>query len=227
MPCQYCKGKCQKAGRQRNGAQKLYCKGCRKYQQEAYRYRACQGHVGAMVGQLVTESVGIRGIARILEIGTGTVMRHIIRRANGITKPKVLPGQPWFEVDELWTFIGRKENEHWVAYALDRDKAVIDYVVGKRTVATLRQLTDRLLASGVKKIRTDRLTHYRRLIPKERHYCSVFGINHIERKNLTLRTHLKRLSRRTICFSRKLSTLESCLKIYFWGKVEVKDRFFR
>jgi insertion element IS1 protein InsB len=227
MPCQYCKGKCQKAGRQRNGAQKLFCSGCRKYQQEAYRYRACQRHVGALVGQLVGESVGIRGIARILEIGTSTVMRHIIKRANEITKPDVLTDQPSFELDELWTYIGRKENEHWVAYALDRKKNVVDFVVGKRTTATLRQLIDRLLSSGVKKIRTDRLMHYRRLIPNERHHCSTYGINHIERKNLTLRTHLKRLSRRTICFSRKFSMLESCLKIYFWGKVEVKDTFFR
>jgi insertion element IS1 protein InsB len=128
-----------------------------------------------------------------------------------------LPDQPWFEVDELWTYIGQKENEHWVAYALNQSKDVVDFVVGKRTLATLRQLTDRLLGSGVKKIRTDRLTHYQRLIPKERHHRSAYGINHIERKNLTLRTHLKRLSRRTICFNRKLEMLENCLKIYFWG----------
>ena len=106
--------------------------------------------------------------------------------------------------------------QHGVAYALDRQRNVIDFVVGRRTIATLRQLTDGLLASGVKEIRTDRLTHYQRLIPKDRHHRSIYGINHIERKNLTLRTHVKRLSRRTICFSRKLAMLESCLRIYFW-----------
>ncbi|MBS1665188.1 MAG: hypothetical protein JST68_29350 [Bacteroidetes bacterium] len=42
-------------------------------------------------------------------------------------------------------------------------------------------------------------------------------INRSERKNLTLRTHLKRLSCRTFCFSKSLSMLESCLKLYFWG----------
>jgi insertion element IS1 protein InsB len=119
-------------------------------------------------------------------------------------------------LDELWTYVGRKENEHWVAYALDQKKDVIDFVVGKRTVATLRELIIPLLSSGVKKIKTDRLTHYLRLIPKDRHHRSAHGINHIERKNLTLRTHLKRLSRRTVCFSRKLTMLENCLRIYFW-----------
>jgi insertion element IS1 protein InsB len=39
----------------------------------------------------------------------------------------------------------------------------------------------------------------------------------IERKNLSIRTDIKRLSRGTICFSRSRIMLENCLKIYFWG----------
>ena len=77
-------------------------------------------------------NVGIRGIARVLEIGAGTVMRHIVRMANGIAKPTVLPDQRSVEVDELWTYIGRKESEHWVAYALDNEQNVVDFVVGRR-----------------------------------------------------------------------------------------------
>ena len=173
------------------------------------------------IRSLVCESVGIRGIGRVLGIAAGTVMQRIRRIAAAVERPPVMPDQESFEVDELWTYIGRKENEHWVAYALDKARNVVDFVVGKRTVSTLRQLTDRLLASGVKKIKTDRLTHYQKLIPKERHHRSIYGINHIERKNLTLRMHLKRLGRRTICFNRRLEMLESCLKIYFWGERQV------
>ncbi|HWK02415.1 MAG TPA: IS1 family transposase [Puia sp.] len=94
---------------------------------------------------------------------------------------------------------------------------VVDFVIGKRTKATLRTLIDSLLETGVKKIRTDRLTHYQRLIPRKMHHYSAYAINHIERMNLNIRTHIKRLSRRTICFSRSMLLLESCLKIYFWG----------
>ena len=49
------------------------------------------------------------------------------------------------------------------------------------------------------------------------HSVKRFGTNHIERKNLTLRTHLKRLNRGTICFSRSLIVLNAVLKIYFWS----------
>nr|WP_317192641.1 IS1 family transposase [Flavobacterium geliluteum] len=38
----------------------------------------------------------------------------------------------------------------------------------------------------------------------------------MDRKNLTLRTHLKRLNRRTICFSKSLVIFMAVLKIYFW-----------
>lgn len=66
-------------------------------------------------------------------------------------------------------------------------------------------------------IYTDRLRQYRTLIDPFIHRTTLYGTNHIERNNLTIRTHLKRLSRRTICFTRKAEKLYAVLKIYFWG----------
>ena len=218
MKCQFCKGNCQKAGRQKNGAQKLYCKGCRKYQQADYSYKAYQGNVNAMIRQLVCESVGIRGIARVLKISGNTVLRRIRKIVKAVVKPAVVMGQRELEVDELRTYIGRRGNEYWLAYALNRETGdVVDFVIGKRSKRTLRVLISTLLLSGVGKIRTDCLNIYRALVPAAIHHYGAYCINHIERKNLTLRTHIKRLSRRTICFSRKLGMLENCLKLYFWG----------
>ena len=217
MKCQFCEGKCQKAGKQKNGTQKHYCSQCKKYQQKIYRYKAYESRTSPMISELMCEGLGIRSTARVLKIGINTVLRRIVLIAASISKPPIPQNQPSFEVDELWTYIGRKENEYWLAYGLDRKTGlVVDFVVGKRTKATLKILIDRLLTTGVKKIRTDRLTHYQRLIPKAIHRFGAYAINHIERKNLSIRTHLKRLSRRTICFSRSLLLLESCLKIYFW-----------
>ncbi|MBL7706316.1 MAG: hypothetical protein JNM21_12295 [Taibaiella sp.] len=67
------------------------------------------------------------------------------------------------------------------------------------------------------KVFTDKLPNYKYLLPSTIHSTKYSGTNHIERKNLTLRTHLKRLSRRTICFSRSIAMLHGCLMIYFWG----------
>jgi IS1 family transposase len=122
------------------------------------------------------------------------------------------------EVDEMRTFIGRKSRLRWIVYALDRKtKSVACFNVGRRTNRTLNVVITTLELSETKKIYTDKLKNYRFLIAQKGHNTALHATNHIERHNLTIRTHLKRLNRKTICFSRSLALLTAILKIYFWG----------
>ena len=73
-----------------------------------------------------------------------------------------------------------------------------------------------LKLSAATRICTDGLKNYRYLINSAIHDAKRYSTNHIERFNLTLRTHLKRLNGRTICFSRSFVLLNAILKIYFW-----------
>lgn len=215
--CKYCGGNCQKAGRQINGTPRAYCKDCKKYQQITYKYQVYKSGTVSMIAKLVCESVSIRGIARVLRVATGTVLKKIIWLARSISKPPIPLNRKAFEVDELRTYVGRKENQCWITYGFcEETKKVIDFTVGKRTKQTLRTVVNNLLISGVRNIKTDNLNIYQSLIPASRHIRGSYVINHIERNNLNLRTHLKRLGRRTICFSRSLIMLEACMKIYFW-----------
>jgi insertion element IS1 protein InsB len=224
MICKYCKGNCQKAGRQTNGTQKLFCKDCKKYQQNDYKYYAYNIKAVAAISGLVCESVGVRGIARILGIGVNTVIRKIKQIGSSIIKPKIPLNKDVFELDEIKTYVEKKENQYWIAYALcSKTRSVIDFVVGKRNKRTLQILTNTLLYSGVKKIKTDKLNIYQSLIPSRQHINAPYSINHIERHNLNIRTHLKRLSRRTICFSKSMLMLEACLKIYFWSPYRIAN----
>lgn len=146
-------------------------------------------------------------------------MRKIKDIAASITKPAIPIGRTSFEIDELRTYIRAKTSEYWIAYVLcSATKQVIDFVCGKRSKRTLKMVVHNAIVSEVKKIKTDRLGIYRSLIPKNMHISNAYNINSIERNNLNLRTHIKRLSRRTICFSRTAEMLNACLKIYFWGK---------
>jgi IS1 family transposase len=125
--------------------------------------------------------------------------------------------QPIVEVDELKTYVKRKKNEYWVAYAMNRQTGtVMDFIVGKRTRRTGKVLTDTLLLAKAKRIYTGNLTIYKGLLPKSVHRPGDRFTNHIERNNLNLRTHLKRLGRRTICFSKSVVMLNACSRIYFW-----------
>jgi len=86
-------------------------------------------------------------------------------------------------------------------YALDREsKAVVSFNVGRRTNQILKRVKKNLELSNARKINTDKLKNYRYLIAKKVHNTHVHSTNHIERKNLSIQTHLKRLNRKTICF---------------------------
>ena len=106
----------------------------------------------------------------------------------------------------------------WIVYALERKtKKVVSFKVGARNNNTLNAVLITLKLAKAKAIFTDGLKHYKYLIDKSIHAVKRFGTNHIERKNLSLRTHLKRLNRKTICFSRSNVILIAVLKIYFWS----------
>jgi insertion element IS1 protein InsB len=217
--CKYCSGLCIKHGCQKNGRQRYKCKVCGKTFQETYVNQACKTGIDNWVISLIKESYGIRSIARLLKVASNTIMKRIRQVASKIKKPAIILNQSCVEVDEMKTFVGSKANDYWIAYALNRHTGnVIDYSVGKRTKQTLRILIDTLLLSKTKKIYTDKLKAYQSLIPKPIHSCGSRRTNHIERFNLNVRTHLKRLSRKTICFSRSVSMLNACLRIYFWHK---------
>ena len=160
--------------------------------------------------------MGIRSTARVLNISTTTLLRRIIKIADDINQPKISFDQS-YELDEMRFFIRKKSNPQWLVYAIDKkSKIVAGFYIGKRTNKTLKAVITTLLNSNPEKFYTDKLRNYQYLIPKEIHQTKRFETNSIERKNLSIRTHLKRLSRKTICFTKSIKILNAVLKIYFW-----------
>jgi insertion element IS1 protein InsB len=52
---------------------------------------------------------------------------------------------------------------------------------------------------------------YGREVPKDKHLTGKIFTQRIERNNLTLRTRIKRLARKTICFSRSVEIHEKVI----------------
>ncbi|MQP52684.1 MULTISPECIES: IS1 family transposase [unclassified Flavobacterium] len=200
-----------------NKKQQFICKFCKKRFIDCYTYKAYNHWVNKRIIQFTKEGLGIRSTARILKISTTTLLKRIIAIA------KKIPNQPIFknrtyEVDEMRTFIKNKEKPIWIVYALERKtKKVVNFSIGRRTKRTLQYVTNTLLLSNPKTIYTDKLVRYKSILRDEVHNTKQFGTNHIERKNLSLRTHLKRLNRKTICYSKSFILLQCVLRIYFWG----------
>lgn len=216
--CPRCKEKkVIKNGRTKNDKQQYFCKICCYRFIENYTYQAYNSDINQNIIQLTKEGLGIRSTARILKISATTLLKRIVSIARNISKPIISKGKT-YEVDELCTYIKHKKNYIWLVYALEKDsKTVVSFNVGKRTNKTLSRVLDTLKLSEAERIFTDRLKkNYKYLIDEKLHCVKRFGTNHIERKNLTLKTHLKRSNRRTICFSKSMIILVSVLKIYFW-----------
>lgn len=199
-----------------NKKQQFICKSCKKRFIDFYTYKAYNHWVNKSIIQFTKEGLGIRSTARILKISTTTLLKRIITIAKNIHQP-IISKRKTYEVDEMCTYIRHKRNFIWLVYALEKEsKSIVSFNVGKRTNITLRRVVETLILSEAKKICTDRLKNYKFLIDERMHSVKRFGTNHIERKNLTLRTALKRLNRKTICFSKSQAVLVSILKIYFW-----------
>ena len=76
------------------------------------------------------------------------------------------------------------------------------YVVGTRKDAVFLKLKALLTPLGITHYDTDKAGVYQRHLPPEQHTVGKLTMQKIERKHLTLRTRLKRLARKTLCFSR-------------------------
>ena len=107
------------------------------------------------------------------------------------------------EVDEMQSFVKKKAYTRWLWHAIDhRTGEVLAYVLARRTDKAFLKLKRLLKPFGITKFYTDNLNTYQRNIPSQDHQVSKYKMQKIERKLLTLRTRIKRLARKTICFSK-------------------------
>lgn len=217
MKCPYCKRLSVKNGKSRSGKQRYHCRYCKRYFIDFYTRLSYQPQTNDKIIRLLKEGLGISNLSRFLKISKSTILRRILLISEAIKRPPIIFNRT-YEVDELWTFIGTKANPTWIIYAICREtKEVFDFTIGVRSNENIVKLTGLLLLSNPVKVFTDRLLNYKTLIPSCIHHVRRGGTNHIERRNLTLRTNFKRTTRRTICFSKSSKMLSACLKIYFWG----------
>lgn len=109
------------------------------------------------------------------------------------------------EVDEMWSFVGKKKDQRWLWHAIDHGSGrVLAYVFGRRQDEVFLKLKALLEPFGITRYYTDHWGAYTRHLATEAHNPGKRNTQQIERKHLTLRTRIKRLVRKTICFSRSI-----------------------
>jgi insertion element IS1 protein InsB len=91
---------------------------------------------------------------------------------------------------------------------------VLAYVLGNRTDHVFWALQALLEPCGITRYYTDKWGAYRRYLPPEQHVIGKLPMQKIERKHLTWRTRLKRLNRKTLCFSRSTAIPDGVIGLF-------------
>jgi len=119
-------------------------------------------------------------------------------------------GRPVVEMDELWFYVGSKENKVWIWLALDAvSKQIVGFAFGSRGEPEAQKLWDSLPADYRKRaiLFSDHWEAYSKVLPSKRHFPvdkQSGKTSHIERLNNTLRQRCSNLVRKTLSYSKKL-----------------------
>ena len=134
------------------------------------------------------------------------------------------------EMDEFWSFVGCKSNQRWTWYAMETVSGrILAWHNGKRSDKDFLELWKRLEPFPVTMCYTDDWCSYSKYIPPQMHRTGKDSTWKTERKNLNFRTHIKRLNRKTICFSKDETIHDNVIGMYierFYYKVGIYGENF-
>jgi insertion element IS1 protein InsB len=109
------------------------------------------------------------------------------------------------EVDEMWSFVGKKRDQRWLWHAIDHwTGEVLVYVFGRCMDEVCLQLKALLEPYGIRRFHVDYWGTYKRHLELDVHHPGKRNTQRIERKHLALRMRIKRSARKTICFSKSI-----------------------
>jgi insertion element IS1 protein InsB len=107
------------------------------------------------------------------------------------------------ELDEMWSYVRSKAHPRWLWHAIDHHTGtVLASVCGRRQDTAFLELKALLEPFGITRYFTDGWGAYERHLEAEQHTVGKAHTQKIESKHINMRTRIKRLVRRTICFSK-------------------------
>ena len=202
-----------KNGSIHNGKPKFSCKDCSRQFVENPENRISQDKKD-LIDKLLLERIPIAGIARVVGVSERWLQGDVNRKYQGVPQQVAVKKKPKgrlvIQCDELWSFVGNKNNKQWVWLAIDQGTSeIVGVFVGNRSQKGAQGLWDSLppVYRQCAVAYTDFWEAYEVIFPTKRHKAvgKERGRTYkIERFNGTLRQRISRLVRKTLSFSKKL-----------------------
>jgi insertion element IS1 protein InsB len=119
------------------------------------------------------------------------------------------------EADEMWSYVQRKSQQRWLWHAIDHQTGeILAYVLSDHKDQAFLELKALLEPFGISQYYTDDWGAYDRHLAPALHTVGKRNTQKIERKHLTLRTRIKRLARKTICFSKTILMHDTVIGLF-------------
>jgi IS1 family transposase/transposase-like protein len=217
VKCPHCSStKVKKNGKKPSGKQNFYCNNCKKQFQYEYSYAGACPKAKQQLRSMTLNGSGIRDIKRVLGLSVVCILMALRYWFKQIPEPSFTGKYKEVQLDEFWSFVKhRKQGKRWVWYAYDKATGkILAFQIGKRNDATCKKLMKKLSHLDIEKYCTDDWASYKKHIPVEKHIVSKKKTTHIERMNRDFRTHIKRLCRETVCFSKADDMHYGIIKTY-------------
>jgi IS1 family transposase/transposase-like protein len=217
-------------GRIHTGKQNYKCKNCGRAFVLVPENHIVTEAQRAVIERLLLERISLHGICRVIGVGLRWLLYFMVERFTAA--PEHLYVQPASgtqrvilhrleaEVDELWSFVGRRANRQWVWIAMDAmTRQIIAFHVRNRSRQSAQELWEKIPAVYQEQARfyTDCYEAYKGVIPSAQHQAITKlarKTNHVERFNCTLRQRVSRLVRATLSFSKKLANHIGAIKYF-------------
>jgi len=204
-----------KNGHTHTGKQSFKCRDCSRQFVIAPRHQPISEDTRELIDRLLLEKISLAGIVRATGVSPRWLQYYVNKKLGAVKRQVEVKskkkGKLTLQCDEMWSFVGDKNNKQWIWLAIDvLTKEIVGVYIGKRDEAGARGLWDSLPAfyRQCAVSYTDFWSAYGIVFPKKRHRAvgkDTGQTNYIERFNNTMRQRISRLGRKTLSFSKKLS----------------------
>ena len=228
--CPYCLGtNIRPKGWSRQKRRRLKCQDCKKHITQGGKLWFVSQDQIELIKRLLSERIALRAICRVVKISLSWLLCFIKQlykeQPDGLNyrppnEAKIQLQLIDSELDEMWSFVGRKTNKKWIWIAPCRTtRQVIAFHVGDRSRLSAKALWNKIPTTIQQKgyFYSDDWDAYKGVFPKSRHQFSKQkrDTNHLERLNNTIRQRVSRLVRKALSFSKSLENHIGAIKYFF------------
>jgi IS1 family transposase/transposase-like protein len=197
------------------GKPKRECKACGRQYVVNPTKKTISQETWDLVDKLLLEKIPLAGISRVTGISEVWLQQYVNKKYEATSRQVQVKKKEkcrlTIQCDEMWSFVGNKDNKQWIWLAIDvNTKEIVGVHVGSRDREGAQGLWNSLPSEyrQCAVCYTDFWTAYEEVMPSKRHRPvskETGKTSYIERFNNTMRQRISRLVRSTLSFSKKVA----------------------